>query len=150
MLRKQLEIQPEVAQAFVRDMKKFFKAPPGIDRDEVAAGTAWMLKNHLPRGTKLRITDVKELFSRDEGPIIKITEAQFMSDSAYRQFRVEKIEEIELHIDDERRDDTVLRLFAISRRGDQIALEIPHAMWTEIFEVLSAGLKQFPDGGQRH
>ena len=62
MLRKQLEIPPETAQAFVRDMKKFFKAKTVLDRDEVAAGTAWMLKNHMPRGTKLRITDVKELF----------------------------------------------------------------------------------------
>ena len=40
MLRKPLEIPPEVAKTFVRDMKKFFKAQPGIDRDEVAAGTA--------------------------------------------------------------------------------------------------------------
>jgi hypothetical protein len=62
MLRKPLEIPPEVAKRFVRDMKAYFKAQPGIDRDEVAAGTAWMLKSHLPRGTKLRITDVKELF----------------------------------------------------------------------------------------
>ena len=59
MLRKPLEIPPAAAQAFVRDMKKFFKAKTLRDRDEVAAGTAWMLKNHLPRGTKLRITDVK-------------------------------------------------------------------------------------------
>jgi hypothetical protein len=57
-----LEILPEAAKAFVRDMRAYFKASPGIDRDGIAAGTAWMLKNHMPRGTKLRITDVKELF----------------------------------------------------------------------------------------
>ena len=62
MLRNPLELPPEVAKAFVRDMKLFFKAKTVLDRDEVAAGTAWMLKNHLPRGTKLRITDVKALF----------------------------------------------------------------------------------------
>ena len=62
MLRKQIEIPPEVTKAFVRDMKLFFKAKTLLDRDEVAAGTAWMLKNHLPRGTKLRISDVKALF----------------------------------------------------------------------------------------
>ena len=60
--RKELEIPPEVAKAFVRDMKKFFKTKTLLGRDEVAAGTAWMRKNHLPRGTKLRITDVKDLF----------------------------------------------------------------------------------------
>jgi len=62
MLRKQIEIPPEAAKAYVRDMKKFFMAKALLDQDEVAAGTAWMLKNHLPRGTKLRITEVKELF----------------------------------------------------------------------------------------
>ena len=40
MLRKQLEIPPEAAKAFVRDMKAFFKAKTVLDRDEVAAGTA--------------------------------------------------------------------------------------------------------------
>jgi hypothetical protein len=28
----------------------------------LAPGTGWILQNRLPRGTKLRITDVKELF----------------------------------------------------------------------------------------
>ena len=40
---------------------RFFKAKTVLDRGEVAAGTRWMLKNRLPRGTKLRVTDVKEL-----------------------------------------------------------------------------------------
>ena len=61
MLRKQLEIPPEAAQAFVRDMQAFLKAT-GHEADEIAAKQAWLLKNHLPRGTKLRIADVKELF----------------------------------------------------------------------------------------
>jgi hypothetical protein len=49
MLRKPLELPPEVAKAFVRDMELFFKAETVLDSDEVAAGTAWMLTNH-PRG----------------------------------------------------------------------------------------------------
>ena len=53
---------PEVAQAFVRDMKAFFKAKGQLMQDQIAAKQAWLLKEHLPRGTKLRITDVKELF----------------------------------------------------------------------------------------
>ena len=39
----------------------FFKAK-GHEADEIAAKQAWLLKNHLPLGTKLRISDVKELF----------------------------------------------------------------------------------------
>ena len=58
LLRKPLEIPPEAAKAFV---KKFFKAK-GHEADEIAAKQAWLLKNHLPRGAKPRISDVKELF----------------------------------------------------------------------------------------
>ena len=31
---------------------------------EIAAKQAWLLKEHLPSGTKLRVSDVKELFLR--------------------------------------------------------------------------------------
>jgi hypothetical protein len=62
MLRKQLEIPPEEAQAFVRDMKAFFRTNDLLKRDEIAAKQSWLLQQHLPRGTKLRISDVKELF----------------------------------------------------------------------------------------
>lgn len=61
MLRKQLEVPPEAAKAFVRDMKAFFKAS-GHEADEIAAEAGWRLKQHLPRGTQLRISDVTELF----------------------------------------------------------------------------------------
>ena len=43
-------------------MRAFFKAKHQLKQDEIAARTGWMLKEHLPRGTKLRLTDVKELF----------------------------------------------------------------------------------------
>jgi len=58
---KPIELPPAVAKAFVRDMRAFFKAK-GHEADEIAAKQAWLLKNHLPRGAKLRISDVKELF----------------------------------------------------------------------------------------
>jgi hypothetical protein len=44
-------------------MRAFFKAQDSLKRNEIAAAMAnWQLKEHLPRGTKLRITDVEELF----------------------------------------------------------------------------------------
>jgi Xaa-Pro aminopeptidase len=61
MLRKQLEIPPQAAKAFVRDMRAFFKAT-GHDADKIAADAGWKLQQHLPRGTKLRLSDVKQLF----------------------------------------------------------------------------------------
>jgi hypothetical protein len=62
MLRKPIELPPAVARAFVKDMPAFFKAKDQLKQDEIAARTGWLLKQHLPRGTKLRLTDVKELF----------------------------------------------------------------------------------------
>lgn len=62
MLRKGFELPPEAAKTFVKDMRAFFKAKDQLKGDEIAAMAAWRLKQHLPRGTKLRLTDVKELF----------------------------------------------------------------------------------------
>jgi len=62
MLRKEIVIPPAAAKAFIRDMKAFFKAKGQLEHDEIAAKQLWLLKEHLPRGTKLRTSDVKELF----------------------------------------------------------------------------------------
>jgi hypothetical protein len=62
MMRKQLEIPHEAAKAFVRDMKAFFKASGQLMQDEIAAKHLWLLKQHLPHGTKVRTSDVKDLF----------------------------------------------------------------------------------------
>lgn len=62
MLRKQIDIPPQVAKEFVKSMRAFFAAKNQLKGDEIAASTAWMLKQHLPKGTKLRLSDVKELF----------------------------------------------------------------------------------------
>jgi len=50
MLRKQLEIPPEAAKAFVRDLKAFFKASGQLMQDEIAAKQAWLLR---AAGTRL-------------------------------------------------------------------------------------------------
>lgn len=66
--RLQIEIPPAAALEFVADMKRFFKAEGQRDGDEIASEALWKLKQHLPKGTKLRLADVKELFlqMRDE------------------------------------------------------------------------------------
>jgi hypothetical protein len=61
-MRKPIELPPEAAKAFVRDMKAFFRAKGQLMQDEIAAKQVWLLKQHLPRGTNLRTSDVKELF----------------------------------------------------------------------------------------
>ena len=43
-------------------MKAFFKAKGPLKQDEIAAGTGWMLQQHLPRGTQLRVSVVKGPF----------------------------------------------------------------------------------------
>ena len=61
-MRKPLEIPPQAAQDFLRDMRAFFSAAGQLRQDEIAARQVWSLKQHLPRGTKLRLADVKQLF----------------------------------------------------------------------------------------
>lgn len=60
--RKPLEVPPEAAAQFVKDMQAFFRAKGQLAEDEIASTAAWRLKQHLPKGTKLGKTTVKELF----------------------------------------------------------------------------------------
>ena len=62
MPRKPLELPPAAARAFVQDMRAFFAAKTGFERDEIAARQLHALWEHLPRGARLRLTDVHELF----------------------------------------------------------------------------------------
>lgn len=62
MSRNPLELPPQVAKAFVKDVRAFFKAKTQLEGDEIAARQCWALKEHLPRGSKLRISDVKAMF----------------------------------------------------------------------------------------
>ena len=62
MPRKQLEVPPAAARAFVKDMRALHAAATGFERDEIAARQLHALREHLPRGSKLRLTDVHELF----------------------------------------------------------------------------------------
>ena len=66
MPRKPLELPPEVAQAFVRDMKAFFACGHDIIKaDGIAAMQLHALKQHYPG--KLRLTDIKEMFVQMRG-----------------------------------------------------------------------------------
>ena len=63
MLRQQLELPPEVARGFVRDMKAYFKAE-GHKRDEIAARQRSALSEFQgPRERALRVTDVIKMFN---------------------------------------------------------------------------------------
>jgi hypothetical protein len=59
---KPIELPPKVAKAFVRDMRAFFNAKDRLKQDEIAARQGFLLNQHLPRGLKLRLTDVKRMF----------------------------------------------------------------------------------------
>jgi hypothetical protein len=62
MPRKPLEVPPAAARSFVKDMRAFLAAKDGLMRDEIAARQLHALREHLPRGARLRLTDVHELF----------------------------------------------------------------------------------------
>lgn len=61
MPSKPIELPPEVAKAFIRDMRAFFAAGgTGVKADGIAAMQLHALKERY--NGKLRITDVKEMF----------------------------------------------------------------------------------------
>jgi hypothetical protein len=63
MPRKAIELPPEVARDFVRDMHAFFAENSAIKRDEIAIRQLVALNEYLGRRQKpLRVTDVKEMF----------------------------------------------------------------------------------------
>jgi hypothetical protein len=60
---KPIELPPNVAKAFIRDMRAFFKAKNQLKQDEIASRqlhALWAFQR--PREKKLRLADVKEMF----------------------------------------------------------------------------------------
>ena len=65
MPNKAIELPRRVAQAFVRDMRAFFKARNQLKQDEIASRQLHaLIALQRPRDKKLRLADVKELFQR--------------------------------------------------------------------------------------
>jgi hypothetical protein len=63
MPRKPVELPPEVAKAFVADMRAFHAEKSPIKRDEIASRQLVVLNEYLGRRHRpLRVIDVKEMF----------------------------------------------------------------------------------------
>ncbi len=63
MPHKPIEIPPEVAEAFVADMRAFYAEPNPIKRDEIAGRQMSVLRRYQgPREKPVRILDIKEMF----------------------------------------------------------------------------------------
>ena len=58
------DIPPAVARAFLQDMRAFFAAETELKRDEIAARQRHILLEHMPPKSRLRISEVRELFQR--------------------------------------------------------------------------------------
>ena len=63
MPRKPIELPPEVAEAFVADIRAFFAEPKLIKRDEIAARQMSVLRQYQgPQEKPVRIPNVREMF----------------------------------------------------------------------------------------
>lgn len=62
--RKPIDIPPDAGRQFMADMKAYHAERDDLRRDRIAVGTRHMLLQHMPAGTKLRLSEVKELFQR--------------------------------------------------------------------------------------
>jgi hypothetical protein len=62
-MRKPNDLPPEIAKAFIEDMRAFFAEESHIKRDEIAIRQLVALNEDLgKRQRPLRVTDVKEMF----------------------------------------------------------------------------------------
>ena len=66
-------------------------------------------------------------------------------DNAFQQIRAVEIPEIEVDTG-ETSEDFIFRLLLVSRTGEQIALELTHEQFQEVFEAAGATRKKFPGG----
>ena len=62
--RKKIEIPPEAARQFLTDMQAYHAEYDVDRRDRIAVGTRIMLLEHMPSGSKLRLSEVKDLFDQ--------------------------------------------------------------------------------------
>lgn len=61
--RSPLDLPPDVAKSFVKDMKAYFAEEDGHQRDAIAVRQLHTLKQHQgPREKPLRLSDVKRMF----------------------------------------------------------------------------------------
>ena len=67
-MRKPLELPPDVAKAFMRDMRAFFAEQDKTKADEIAARQLHSLKQHY--AGKLRLSEVKQMFRQMRGASI--------------------------------------------------------------------------------
>jgi hypothetical protein len=63
MPRKAIQLPPEVARAFIRDLKAFFAEENPTKRDEIAIRQMSALRQYQgPREKPVRIPDIMEMF----------------------------------------------------------------------------------------
>jgi hypothetical protein len=69
-IRKPLDLPPDIAKAFVKDMKAYFAEEDGLKRDVIAVRQLNTLKEHQsPRDKPLRLSDVKAMFLEMKGMV---------------------------------------------------------------------------------
>jgi hypothetical protein len=65
MPRKPIELPPEVARRFIKDMRAYFAEKNAIKRDEIAGRQMHVLREYQGPGEKpVRIPDIMEMFLR--------------------------------------------------------------------------------------
>lgn len=67
MKRTPIEIPPKVARRFAAHLQAYHAEQDANRRDEIAAEARHMLLEHIPAGSKLRVSEVKELFELMRG-----------------------------------------------------------------------------------
>jgi hypothetical protein len=68
MIRKPLDLPPEVARVFTEDMRAYFAETNQIKREGIAVRQLRALREHQgPRERTLRLSEVKDMFEQMKG-----------------------------------------------------------------------------------
>ncbi len=73
-----------------------------------------------------------------------------MLEDEFNELLIAKVEDLEIHIDDEDKSESSMVLLATDEDGEKHAIILPFSEWQFLADALNEALTKFPDGSQPH
>ena len=73
-----------------------------------------------------------------------------MLEDEFTELMIAKLDDMEIHIDDEDKSESGMVLLATDTDGERHAILLPFSEWQFLADALNEALAKFPDGAQPH
>ena len=73
-----------------------------------------------------------------------------MLEDEFNELLIAKVEDLEIHIDDDDKSESSMVLLATDEDGEKHAIILPFSEWQFLADALNEALTKFPDGSQPH